>query len=246
MQVLNRFDKEALVIKMHKEGKTMREIAAAAHVSFGDIGKIIRRVDGPTNDDDDNSNDVDLSKKSKSTQALYLFQHGKKPIDVAIQLDLPYSEVEDLQQEFWALRDLYNLACMFMDIKSDLTSFVKLYKLLERNKMLDEKKILKFIKYANDDLPALEYRCHKLSSDAVELQITKKHLENEVTALRSDIFQLETLQRRCQVDIAQKRQIMSNLDQQLNQKINTLEEKLVKNDSVEPNKIQSNNVDLKK
>ena len=58
----------------------------------------------------------------------------KKPIDVAIQLDLPYSEVEDLQQEFWALKDLYDLACMFMDIKKDLTPFVNLYKLLDRNK----------------------------------------------------------------------------------------------------------------
>jgi len=103
MQVLNKYEKEELVIKMHKEGKTLRDIAAAAHLSFGDIGKIIRRIDGLTNDDNNSSNDLNLSKKSEATQALYLFEHGKKPIDVAIQLNLPYSEVEELLQEFWAL-----------------------------------------------------------------------------------------------------------------------------------------------
>lgn len=53
MQVLNRFEKGELVIQMHQDGKTVREIAAAAHASFGDIGKIIRRIDGPTNDSKD-------------------------------------------------------------------------------------------------------------------------------------------------------------------------------------------------
>jgi hypothetical protein len=56
MQVLNKYDKEQLVIKLHQEGKTMPEIASAAHMSFGDIGKIIKKVDGRANDE----NDIDL------------------------------------------------------------------------------------------------------------------------------------------------------------------------------------------
>ena len=73
----------------------MRDIAAA-HMSFSDIGKIIRRIDGRAND-----TDINLNKKSKETKALLLFENGKRPIDVAIDLDLPESEVCDLQQEFW-------------------------------------------------------------------------------------------------------------------------------------------------
>ena len=225
MQVLNKYDKEELVIKMHQEGKTIREIAHAAHMSFGDIGRIIRKIEGPAND----GTDVNLSNKSKSTQALYLFEQGKKPIDVAIELDIPYSEVEDLQQEYWALKGLFDLAFMSMEIKNDdRPSFVKLFKLLKRSKMLSEKHILKLISYATDDLPTLENRCHKLGSDAVELQIRKKQLENEVSALNSSISQLEKLRRQYQMDIGQKRQIISNLDQQLNQKIDALKEKLTK------------------
>jgi hypothetical protein len=44
MEVLNKYEKEELVIRMHQEGKTLREIASAVHISFGDIGKIIRRA----------------------------------------------------------------------------------------------------------------------------------------------------------------------------------------------------------
>jgi hypothetical protein len=75
----------------------MRDIASTAHMAFGDIGKIIKRLDGQA----DNNDETDLSNRSKETQALWLFEHKKRPIDVAIQLDIPYSRVEELQQEYW-------------------------------------------------------------------------------------------------------------------------------------------------
>ena len=96
--------------------------------------------------------------------------------------------------------------------------------------MLDEKKILRLLRYANDELPALESKCHQLGSAAADLQITKKQLVNEVAALRAYKYHLQKLQEQCQIDIAQKRQNMSNLDQQLNRKIYALEERLAKND----------------
>jgi hypothetical protein len=39
---LNKKEKEQLVIKLHEEGKNMRDIASTAHMAFGDIGKIIK------------------------------------------------------------------------------------------------------------------------------------------------------------------------------------------------------------
>ena len=95
--VLNRRDKEQLVVKLHQEGKTIREIAQQIHMIFKDIGSIIRRIDGQ----DDKTKDV--KNKSKDTQALYLFSTGKKPVDVAIELDVSASEVHNMQEEFWAL-----------------------------------------------------------------------------------------------------------------------------------------------
>jgi DNA-binding NarL/FixJ family response regulator len=57
MQVLlNKKEKEQLVIDLHQQGKTIREIAQQVHMSFKDIGSIIRRIDG--GDDDVNANDL--------------------------------------------------------------------------------------------------------------------------------------------------------------------------------------------
>ena len=39
---LNKFEKEKQVIELHKQGKTLKEIATIVHMSFRDISKIIK------------------------------------------------------------------------------------------------------------------------------------------------------------------------------------------------------------
>ncbi len=99
--VLNKKDKEQLVIKLYQDGKPIREIARQAHLSFGSIGKIIRTINSGSDDN--------CSSTSKSTKALWMFKNGKRPIDVAIELDMSASEVEEIQQEYWALNQLHEL-----------------------------------------------------------------------------------------------------------------------------------------
>jgi transposase len=174
MQVmLNKKDKEQLVIKLYQDGKPIREIARQAHLSFGSIGKIIRTINS--------GGDDNCSSSSKSTKALWMFKTGKKPIDVAIELDISASEVEDLQQEFWALNQLHELAFLFNEIKNYLPSFIKLFDLLKRNKMLGDGYISKFLRYANYDLPSLENKFQKLTGDVIELEWKKRDLNNTIT-----------------------------------------------------------------
>jgi transposase len=94
---LNRQEKEKLVIKLHQEGKTIRQIAHETHASFTDIGKIIRKINGI---DNDNISSTEMRGKPKATQALNLFLRGKRPVEVAIELDLSVSEIQEVQQEF--------------------------------------------------------------------------------------------------------------------------------------------------
>jgi hypothetical protein len=121
--ILNKKEKEQLVVKLHQENKTIRQIAEIVHMNFKDIGTIIKRIDGQTNDEVD----IDVSNKSKSTQALFLYERGKKPIDVAIELDISYAEVEELQQEYWALKKLGELALVYLEIRSHLGLFLRLF-----------------------------------------------------------------------------------------------------------------------
>ena len=43
---MNLEEKKNLVIQLHKEGKTQREIAKIAHMSIRDISRIIRKFEG--------------------------------------------------------------------------------------------------------------------------------------------------------------------------------------------------------
>jgi hypothetical protein len=179
--VLNKREKEQLAIKLYQDGQLIREIARQAHLSFGSIGKIIKTI---------NSDDDSCSNKSKSTKALYLFKSGKKPIEVAIELDISASEVEDLRQEFWELNQLHELEFLFNEIKFYLPSFIKLFNVLKRNKMLGDGYISKFLRYANQDLPTLETKIQNLTGEVIELEWKKRDLNNTITLWNAQLRDL--------------------------------------------------------
>ena len=187
--VLNRRDKELLVIKLHQEGKTIRDIASAAHMSFGDIGKIINRIDGRNNDDGVEAK-IDIKNKSKATQALFLLSCGKRPIEVAVELDLTASEVHEMQEEFWALNGLYDLAFVYNEVKAYLPSFLKLFYCLKERRMLDEKNISKFLRYANYDLSDLANRVQCLSNEIINLEGQKRNSMNKVILWNAQLSDL--------------------------------------------------------
>jgi hypothetical protein len=176
--VLNRRDKEQLVIELHRQGKTIREIASAAHLSFSDIGTIIRRADG--HDKDSDIETKDLKNKSRETKALWLFSIGKKPIEVAVELDLTASEVHDIQEEFWALHNSHELVFVYNEINTFLPSFLKLFHCLKKNKMLSEKHIFNILKYVGDDLPQLIDRIQCLNNDVINLEDKKRNVMNQL------------------------------------------------------------------
>jgi hypothetical protein len=186
--VLNRRDKEQLVTKLHQEGKTIREIASVAHLSFGDIGTVIRRADG--HDRDDAIEKKDLKNKSKDTQALYLFSIGKTPLEVTIELDLTTTVVHEIQEEFWALNQLHELTFVYDEIKTFLPSFLKLFHCLKNNKMLSEKQISNVLRYVGNDLPKLTDRIQCLSNDVINLEDKKRNLLNELVLWNGQLYDL--------------------------------------------------------
>ena len=192
-------------------------------MSFKDIGAIIRRIDGRDNDD---INDIDFN-KSKATQALHLFKNGKKPIEVAINLDISASEIEDILQEYWVLNQLDELALVYYEIRNDLDLFLKLFHLMKKSKLINQKDIQNVLRYAAFDIPTLQNRCQQLSNDVLELQFRKKKLEDEVATQCSSISKLEKSLNWYKVEIKQKKEIISNLDQELNHKSDALQKLLL-------------------
>ena len=167
--ILNKKEKEQLVSQLYQQGKPIWEIARQAHLSFGSIGKIIRTINSG-----DDANSDNCSSKSKSTNALFLFKTGRKPIDVAIELGLPSNEVEELQQEYWALNQLPEVALLYDETKNYLPSFLKLYHYLKDHRMLSEKHISKFLGYGDHNLPQLTNKIQQLTSDVIDLEFKKR------------------------------------------------------------------------
>jgi chromosome segregation ATPase len=124
-----------------------------------------------------------------------------------------------------------------MELKQDIDPFVMLYKILKKNGMLNKKYIFKLLKYAVYDLPYLENRIQDLSSRTIDLEWKKKRLGDEVVKLSSDLLQSEKLRNRYHMEIEEKKQIISNLNRQLNEKSHALEEKLAKIDQAKFNNI---------
>jgi hypothetical protein len=182
--VLNRRDKEQLVIKLHQEGQTIRKIASAAHLSFSEIGSIIRKIDGRDNET------KDLKNKSKDTQALYLFSIGKTPLEVTIELDLTTTVVHEIQEEYWALNQLHELAFVYNEIKAYLPSFLKLFHCLKNNKMRSEKHITDVLRYVGNDLPQLTDRIQCLTNDVINLEDKKRNLLNELVQWNGQLYEL--------------------------------------------------------
>ena len=71
--VLNKQEKEQLVVKLYQEGKPIRAIAQQAHLSFGTIGKIIRRINSLEGEIMPNDGDIlwmTLADQARITNAL--------------------------------------------------------------------------------------------------------------------------------------------------------------------------------
>ena len=182
--VLNKKEKEQLVIQLYQDGKTIRDIAAAAHMSFSDIGRIIKRLDGQNNDV------IDMSNKSKATQALFLYEQGKKPIDVAIKLDIPYTEVEELQQEYWALKELGDLALVYYEIRNHLTLFLRLFRAMKKLRLINQKDIQIMLRYTAFDIPYLENRKHILTNEIINLEDKRRNLNQKLVLWNAQLSDL--------------------------------------------------------
>src|SRR5918994_6494842 len=153
--LLNKIQKEELVINMLKEGKPIREIAKSAQKSFSDIGEIKRRVVGES---------VSYKKKkklSKVSQALELFSKNKTPIEVAIDLDLDPKQVEKIYLNYLGLNGLHQLVNIYQELGYYLSDFIIFYWSF-REVGTDNKKIKEILDVAN--------RAPKLQSEIKRLQ----------------------------------------------------------------------------
>ena len=136
---MNREEKERLVIKLFKEGRTMREIAKEVHMSFGDIGKITKKLN--------EESEPKIKEKSIESQALKLFKKGKNPVDVSIIMDLNPSEVVQIYNQFWELKGLHQLLHLYKMVKDEISLLMRVHNVVKKYN-LTKKDIINIVNWA--------------------------------------------------------------------------------------------------
>jgi hypothetical protein len=72
----------------------------------------------------------DKQQQEISSKAYKLFSEGKRPVEVAIALNLGEPEATKLFIEYWKLKLLHILNSIFKETNGKLGPFLKLYKIL--------------------------------------------------------------------------------------------------------------------
>jgi transcriptional regulator len=96
---LSRQQRERFVLELYNQGKSTREIAQEARMSFSAIGAILKKAT-----EENETSKEQTEKMSQAAQAYKLFSDGKSPVDVAIELNLRQAEVTELYKEYWNLK----------------------------------------------------------------------------------------------------------------------------------------------
>ncbi len=163
---------------MYEAGHTIREIAREVHMSFGPIGNIIRKVTGDSGKDSNKEHP-----KSKETEALKLFQEGKTSVEVAITLDISPDETEDLYLGYLRLVNLHSLVLIYKELKYQLPSFLKLYRILRRERIKEED-VADLIK-EEKQIPFLRKIFLDLTNEITNLTAQRNALQDKLSSLQN-------------------------------------------------------------
>ena len=169
--ILNKFEKEKKVIELHKQGKTLKEIATIVHMSFRDISKIIkkyeRKISLQVKREESNQNGQ-KKKPLISTQAYKLFSDGKKLTDVAIDLEIPAKRAVRLWSQFLRLERMYECFEFYQAFQSQIPELLAIGRFIKDNKV-DTRKIVNILKEA---------------TDVSHLQSYREEIKNEIEGLK--------------------------------------------------------------
>ena len=185
--MLTRQEREKVVLDLYNQGKTIRDIAIEARMSFRDIGAILKKASKEKEErerqakaqyNNNTNNGNGKTEKSLSAQAYELFSQAKTPVEVSIELDLRESQVTKYYREYWKLKGLHKLTIVYEEIKSNIKYFLELYGLSKAAAMSTDH-VVTLLKIANSNLPALEKRYEKLRRNVDYLE--SKTLDTNIT-----------------------------------------------------------------
>jgi uncharacterized protein YerC len=174
---LNQREKQELIIKLRKDGKTYREIAHIAGVSLRDIKPTLKKYERKLQTKKGEENNQKTTKKlSLSSRAFKLFSDGKKPTEVVIELDIPPEKVEKLWSQFLKSERMEECYDFFQQCQYDIPTILSIKNFIKRNN-ISGNNIANVLREAND-VNNLNKAYYNLKTEIKYLEQKKMYLQN--------------------------------------------------------------------
>jgi transposase len=185
MSILTRQERERLVLELYNQGKTIREIAKEARMSFRDIEVILNKTFAEKAEGLKEQQE-EIQRLSVSSRAYKLFSDRKTPLEVAIALNLRESEATKFYKEYWKLKQLHNLNMAYEETKGDIEPFLRLYRLSKAAGM-SARHVTNLLKIANTNLPDIQCRYERLKREVSMLEFNKQQSHIALTYFNNKI-----------------------------------------------------------
>ncbi|MGC2597313.1 MAG: hypothetical protein WA395_04175 [Nitrososphaeraceae archaeon] len=171
-KVLTRKEKEEVVLDLYfNQNKTIREVAKTARKSPRDIGDIINRAIKEKERQEH---------KSLSVQAYELFRQGKKPIDVAITLNIAQIQVIQYHIEYLRLIQHDSIIQIYQELGDNIGHFVNLCR-VSKSANMGVQQVINLLILANNYLPLVQCEYEHLQNKNIALEFKLR--------LSADLFQ---------------------------------------------------------
>ncbi len=180
--VLNKKEKEELVLKLTNEGKTTREIAKLVHISLKNIGRITRKAAGDNDAPEESEVELvqnrKLTDKSYYAQSFQMFKEGKSLVDIVIELDLDSDQVRAFYYDYLDLTNRKKLTIIYRELKDDFPLFLHLFRRIKKEG-LNKQDVTDLLKSQNN-LKEMENRIISANQLLASLNSEKLQLEKEI------------------------------------------------------------------
>jgi hypothetical protein len=149
-----------------------------------------------------------------SSKAYKLFSEGKRPIEVAIALNLREPEATKLFVEYCRLKQLHILNSIYKETNGKLGIFLNLYRLIKEQGMTIEQAV-NAIEIAANRLPHMDSLYKQAKEEVDKMQRTRQQLENYLHKLKEEIASTKELLKSYTNSCERKRQEAENLNKEI-------------------------------
>jgi hypothetical protein len=98
-----------------------------------------------------------------------------------------------LYREYWKLKRLHKLNLIYKETNGKLSSFLKLYKRLIKEKDMSKEQVLKVVETAIHKLPHMESLYRQIKDQVDKMQHTRQGLVNDLEARENKISILDKI-----------------------------------------------------